>query len=475
MERYNDRKIFLEDLPKDSFGKTDWKNSVGCTVRFKYKGITGKVEITEYIKDKNPKIKIKFNNKEMVYIVGNFMKCRLGRILDRYNGNFKTEIGTNFKDSKRDLVITDKEYRPNKKGKNYKYYKYTCNKCGWTEGWIQESNLIKGTGCLCCTNQVAVLGINTIYDTDPWMMKWISEKDAKTHTYGSNQKITVKCPDCGKEYKKKVNKVYLYKSIGCLCGDGFSYPEKFMNNVLMQLNLDFQTQYSPEYLKRKRSDFYIPSLNLVIETDGGLNHKGGIVHSKSNKTIEEYIEIDKWKDEQHLLYGIETIRINCFESDMEYIKENILNSKLNELFDLSNIDWLKCEEFALKNIVKEVCDYWNNKEDWETVGTILCNNIFGVTDRQTIIDYLKKGTKLGWCEYDPKKEKSKSSSKNCKSFGKPIEAFKDNVSLGVFESASELSRQSKERLGVYISGSSIGNVCHERTSSCKGFVFKYIK
>ena len=65
----------------------------------------------------------------------------------------------------------------------------------------------------------------------------------------------------------------------------------------MQLGVEFEAQYNPEYFNdenngkniRRYSDFYIPSLNLIIETDGGLGHKGGKTHSKSNKTIEEYI------------------------------------------------------------------------------------------------------------------------------------------------------------------------------------------
>ena len=79
------------------------------------------------------------------------------------------------------------------------------------------------------------------------------------------------------------------------------------------------------------------------------------------------------------------------------------------MFDLSNIDWDKCDEYALKNIVKEVCDYWkqhreiNNKD----ITTTYLSNRFNRSSK-TIIIYLKKGTKFGWCNYDPKEEKKKS-------------------------------------------------------------------
>ena len=36
------------------------------------------------------------------------------------------------------------------------------------------------------------------------------------------------------------------------------------------------------------------------------------------------------------------------------------NDILNSMFDLSNIDFKKCHEFAMSNLSKEVCDYYND-------------------------------------------------------------------------------------------------------------------
>lgn len=471
-----------EELPKR--GKyVSWKNIKNGTVlktkhkdygynEFKYRGNDGSYLYLEYKKD----VKI---IKSDIFIYGG-----IGGILGKITKEFKIEIGTPFKDDKRDLIITDREYRskeqkPNKKGrvytKNEKWYKYKCLKCGY-EGWIAERDLLHGQGCSCCYGRTAVLGINTIYDTDPWMMDLgVSEEDAKRYTRGSGKKIGVICPDCKHKKNIRVDCIYNNKSIQCNCGDGISYPEKFITSILNQLNIDFKTQYSPEYLikdgSQKKSDFYISSLNLVIETDGGLGHKGGVIHSKSDKSLEELVKIDNWKDEQHLLHGVETIRINCFESDMDFIKNNILNSKLSKLFDLSQIDWNKCEEFALKNIVKEVCEYWNNKEDWETTTDL--GGVFGA-NRNTISTYLKKGAKLGWCAYNPKEEMRKRNSKNGKSNGKQVEIFKDNILLGVFKSASELERQSENLFGVKLLQSGISAMCSGVKNKYKGYTFKYL-
>lgn len=285
------------------------------------------------------------------------------------------------------------------------------------------------------------------------------------------KKIEVICPNCGNKMYKTISCIYLYKSIGCNCGDGFSYPEKFMFNVLKQLNIDFITEYSPSYLNTKRSDFYIPSLNLVIETDGEIGHKGGKLYSKSAKSLENMIEIDKWKDKQHSLNGVRTIRINCFKSNVDYIKQNIINSELNQVLNLSKIEWLKADLYAIKsNKVKEVCEYWNRKKEYETTRNL--EKVFNLSNT-TVVRYLKQGTTHGWCYYDSKEEMRKSSRKTGQKSGKKVEILKNGISLGIFESCAEIFRQSEQLLGVKLLVSGISNACNGRVNHYKGFTFIY--
>lgn len=139
------------------------------------------------------------------------------------------------------------------------------------------------------------------------------------------------------------------------------------------------------------------------------------------------------------------------------------------MFNLNEVDWIKCEIFALSNQVKEVCDYWNNKEDWETTTNLM--NKFNL-NKNTIIKYLKQGAKLGWCNYNSKKEQIKINKSNGKKNGKSIEIFKNNISLGVFESMTELEKQSEELFGVKLLHSSISKACNNG-KPYKGFGFKY--
>ena len=196
----------------------------------------------------------------------------------------------------------------------------------------------------------------------------LSEEDAKTHTKGSNDKVFVICPHCGEKKEIVISNLCNNKSICCSCGRGVSYPERFMMSVLDQLNIEYIFQLTKttfDWCGDKKYDFYIPLTKSVLETHGMQHYKW----TGRGRTLEEEQENDRIKYELALQNGIkeeEYIVIDCRYSDKEWIKNNILKSKLNELFDLSKVDLEKCEEFALCNLVKSVCDYWNDKKDWES-------------------------------------------------------------------------------------------------------------
>ena len=386
---------------------------------------------------------------------------------------FKIEIDTKFQDSKRNITITDREYRIDKDGCNRKWYKYHCNQCTWDGGWIIENHLLKGVGCSCCANRTAVLGINTIWDTDKWMTSYIGEYISKTHTHCSSDNCYPTCPDCGREKSKKMQISWIYKthSIGCSCGDGISYPNKTMYSVLEQLGITFETEYSPEWIKPKRYDFYIQSMNKIIEMDRGLGH-GKEDNLMNGESKEESQTKDDYKDNLAKEYGIEVIRIDCYyegHDRFEFIQNNILNNyRLNGLFNLSKIDWNKCDEFASSNLVKVACEYWSNG----ICNTAKIGDIMNL-HRTTVIRWLKRGTKLGLCDYDANEESYKNSSKAGVLKGKSVEIFKDGISLGTFPSCRELERQSEKLFGIKLNNKNISQVCNGDRKTHKGYTYKY--
>ena len=474
------RKVFLDDLPKRG-KRVDWKNSIGYRVKFIYDDIEGELEIVDY-NFNNKKLSIKYLDKP-IYIVYSvdFLYCGIGRLLDKRTSNFRVEVGQVFKDEKRNLIITDREHRKDKKGQNCKWYKYTCNKCGWTEGWIEESNLLQSKyGCSCCANKTIVQGINDIPTTAPWMVKYFQGgyDEAKMYSCQSSKKIFPICVDCGRIKDKSmiISNIYKRHSIECNCSDNTPYAEKVLYSLLEQLNLDFKTQLTKttfEWCDDYKYDFYFEYNNkqYIIETHGEQHYKEK--SRKGARTLKEEQANDRYKIELAMKNGIKEenyIVIDCRESNLEFIKQNIINSKLNEVFDLSIIDWYRVEEFALSNRVKEACEY---KKENPNITTTEIGKIMKLS-RSTIIKYLKRGSKLGYCNYNVEEELKKSGINSGKSSGKSVEIFKNDISLGVFLSGTELERQSEMLFGIKLNHTGISQVASGKWEHYKKFTFKYV-
>ena len=219
-------------------------------------------------------------------------------------------------------------------------------------------NFQQGKRCPKCSHHL-VSEDTSIYAIAPWMIDLgVGKEDAKKYLPQSNQKITVTCPYCNKQKEVVLRDIYKNKSIGC-CSNGISYSEKFIASFLDQLKIKYEREYSSKWSKNKRYDFYLFDYNMIIECHGMQHYEKGF-DTCGGKTLQEEIQNDEYKKQLALKNGIdEYIVLDCRESNLEYIKNSIINSTLNNLFNLFNIDWFKCEKYALGNKVKEVCDYWH--------------------------------------------------------------------------------------------------------------------
>lgn len=236
-----------------------------------------------------------------------------------------------------------------------------------------------------------------IVTTHPHIVKLLNTPDdAYKITSGTDKKIEFICSDCGYVDKRIVNNVIKLGFKCKKCSDGVSYPEKFMMNMLEQIKTRFEIQKSFLWSDNKFYDFYLPNLNCIIETNGEQHY----VKRKTyrNRTLQEEQENDLYKEQIAIKNNIRHyVIINCTESNLEFLKNNILNSKLNELLNLSQVDFLKCHEFACSNLVKIVSDLWNKGENISAIKEMV--NL----SNSTIRTYLKKAKELNWCDYDPKK------------------------------------------------------------------------
>ncbi len=247
---------------------------------------------------------------------------------------------------------------------------------------------------------------NVVIATHPELVKYfVNKEDVYKYSYGSQEKVDIICPNC-KHIKNMYIRSLIKHGMSCpKCGDGVSYPEKFMFNLLEQLlNDNFQVQLSKTIFKwcnKYKYDFYISKINCIIETHGlqhykEFNRKTSLKEIQKNDKIKEILAKDN---------GISNyIILDCRDSELEWIKNSIMNSQLPNLlnFKEKNIDWLKCHEFSLNSLVKMACDLWN-----KGMNNVLLISIKLKLNRNTITRYLKQGVKLGWCGYDPEEEMRK--------------------------------------------------------------------
>ena len=217
------------------------------------------------------------------------------------------------------------------------------------------------------------------------------KEDAHNGVYSTLNKIFV-CPCCHNEYNRKIVNVIRNKHVSCpTCNDGFSYPEKFMANMLTQLNISFDYQYTnKEWTQNYIYDFRFDFNNkkYIIETDGGIGHGRRCI---SNLTPDESLIVDKNKEELAINNGYIVIRVDCdYKNDRyQYIKNSIIKS-LQDIFDLSKIDWDICNQKALDSLFLKVIDCYKNE-------TIFLDNISEITGVKirTVTKYLNEAMKAG--------------------------------------------------------------------------------
>ena len=269
----------------------------------------------------------------------------------------------------------------------------------------RPNDVLHGKGCPYCSNKKVLIGYNDINTTHPSVGAMLADfNDGYKYTAHSHKKIDFKCPHCGFIQVKDIASVTDRGFICQKCSDGISYPNRIGREILGQLLMNkFEAEWHPEWLKPYSYDnmFKINSKTYVLEMDGALGH-GNEVYKSHNKDVKG-LERDRIKDMLAIEHNVNVIRIDCKKSDFNYIKNNVIDSELNNLFDLSSIDWELCDKNSQKNLVKESCNmYMNDNKSVKEIADILH------LSTATIRRYLKKGEKFGWCNYSYSKYKSRS-------------------------------------------------------------------
>ena len=383
------------------------------------------------------------------------------------------QAGDVLKRNKGTLKILSQCYKVNNSVQKNKAYEYECLDCG-NRDVIIENNLKRGNGCNCCAGNKIVKGINDMWTTNPEMAKMLKNpKDGYSLMKASNKKVDWICPICGETIlQRKPSQIYRDGHISCpRCSDGISYANKFMYAFLKEIKIKAEREPHFDWLPNRPFDFVVEDLKLIIEMDGCLGH--GVRDYKGNKDIEGQ-KIDLLKEQKAYENGYQVIRIDCkykeVDNRFDYIKNNVINSKLISILnlDVKTIDWLSISRGSENSYVYIACELYNNgmKRTKEIA------NYLDLTSA-TIISYLKRGTKYGWCAYDPKNTERISSKGIPKVYNRGDKVLQIDITTSMiineYDCLSDVDKVDGFR------SSNVSNCCRGRTKQARGFLWMFKK
>lgn len=319
-------------------------------------------------------------------------------------------------------TLTNEEFLKKLEDKNIKYVpleEYSgqyvkikwqcCNNFNHIFEIAPRSILDGKAGCPYCSHRKVFVGETDMWTTNPELASMLKNPDDGYKYFATGgQKVDWICPCCGLELNKAINNVNMYGLACPRCSDGMSFSEKFVYELFNQLDCDFIHDRTTNWSDGKRYDFYIPLMNLIVETNGVQHYSSSFVrmHSETRnaRTLDEEIANDEYKKQLALFNGIEHyVELDCSKSDLDYIKKSILDSELSILFDLSNIDWRKCLKATATSNVMLCVNLWND-------GMKSTQDISDYTGIHisSVISNLKKAAKSGLCDFVINYKKNKS-------------------------------------------------------------------
>ena len=305
--------------------------------------------------------------------------------------------------------IDSKQWHPTKNGDlKPSDVTYGMNKKVW---WICElghewedkiSNKTKSKHCPYCYGRRVWAGFNDINTTSKKLSNWLLNKeDGYKHSKGTKVKLDWKC-GCGQIIRNKSPFIVDKDGLGCPnCSDGKSYPEKVVYQLLKQLNITFIWEKKFSWSQNKRYDFYIPSLDIIIEVHGEQHYKEGFTHL-GGRTLEEEQLNDEFKYNLALNNSISNyIIIDARKSELQWIKESIMNSELKGVFNLEIINWEEIDIFARRKLITELEELWLKHKSIKLISkktgisqSKIRKYLKGVYIKEEDIDYKKPNSEI---------------------------------------------------------------------------------
>lgn len=302
-------------------------------------------------------------------------------------------------------------------------------------------------------------------------------EEAKTVSIRSDKKVAVKCPNCGHEHIMIVKNL-TRRHYNCpVCGSKTSFGERLLLAIFDNQNIEYIYQLNNKTFKwadKYKYDFYLPEKNIIIEIHGSQHTKQQMGY-KGCRTLFEEQENDAIKKKLAFENGIDDIIYIDYSNRDILIYKNEINTKLKDIINTDNIDWMKCVKIATSSKLIKSIKIWEEYKNEKTTKEIA--KIIGVHSG-TLVNMLHTGNSIGLCIYDSQEERRKQNKKNGEKIKqirtKKINVYtSDNVFLGTFEGARYICEHSKELFGVDTRYQDIISVCNNRQKTHRNLKFVY--
>lgn len=251
--------------------------------------------------------------------------------------------------------------------------------------------------CPCCKGRVVVKGYNTFGDIFPDLIKYFKNKeDAFLYSYGSKEKVFLKCPDCGYEFKISIKHLGA-RGFSCpVCSDKVSLPNRilraFLKSVSKQVeDYDFEKGFDWSQGKVYDGYFVKNGKKYLIEMQGEQHYRDAW-DTKENTQANDNLKAQLAKEN-----NFELIAIDCKISNFDYIKKNMMNSELKELFSIRKRNWDTIFKQATSSLIIKAAELYNSG----TTSPTRIGEKLGI-HRKTARSYLEKAAQLKMINYEKK-------------------------------------------------------------------------
>lgn len=340
------------------------------------------------------------------------------------------------------------------------------------EWYPQAYNLVVGHGCPVCSGRTVLKGVNDVATTHPNILPYlVNISDGYKFTAGSHSYIDFKCPRCLNIRNLQIKSV-ISQGFACpVCDDKVSYPNKFARALLQQLPVsNVIHEYSPEWAGRYKYDNYFVHDNkqYILEMDGTFHYKN---NTMSGMTKSQAQDIDKYKERLASDNGINVIRIESLKSEPNYLKNKFYDSLFNELFDLSKIDWEKCDDYTSTSEIEETSKYYEANKFIKSKTQIAKDLNIGV---DTLARRLKIGKSVGWVKIDTEESFIRSLTyNNPKSKAIVVKEINTDNIIYEFKSINLCIKFFKNVLNINISSNGINYAIKRKNGDSKGVYHGY--